>query len=120
MADNRHSIIQECNRKNACHSGPVRIRLRRPKNFIVCNRDRLPNSLLGAAGLTLEAAADPAEGDLRRLLTSSFTANTVNHDENSAFGVDVDAILVVGPEQPHVAAPRASKARSGRRGGHLR
>jgi len=55
---------------------------------------------------------------LSRLLTSLMTAHTVDHEEESAYVIRVNAILIVLPNRPLIADSRRKKAWNGRRHSH--
>src|SRR5262249_35479124 len=120
MPDYGRSVVEQDNGQDARHAAPFGMGARRPKNFIVGHRDGLRDTFRGASRLAFQAAANPGQRNLGRLLASSLTANAVDHDEDATLGVNMDSVLIVEANDPRMAISGAPNVCAGKCRRHFR
>jgi hypothetical protein len=96
--------------------------LRQAKDFVVGHCDRFANAVAQAAGLSFKPGSHPVQRYFCRSFAGCLTTNAIDHHENASFGIQVKAILVVGPQKARMSLtctsecgccthPRASPSR---------
>ena len=112
VPDGEVALLHQRQREHAGHSLPLRVGARDIEYFVVGDGDGFADALLGGAGLPLQAAPDARLRNRRRLLARRLPAHAVDHQEDAAVHVVVDAVLVILADQARVAVGGADQFRS--------
>ena len=80
-----------------------RIAPRQAQDLVIGDGNGFADALGRIPGLALQAIADHRERDVGGLLARRVPADAVDHQEDAALGIAMNAVLVVGPHPPGIA-----------------
>jgi len=94
MPDDRARFVYHDDGEDAGHAVPLGPEAGDPVDFVVGDRNRLPQTLDNRSGLALEARPEHAHGRVGGFAPCRLTANTIDHHEQPAREVEVKPVFV--------------------------